>query len=179
LIFHFYAFAIISYWNSHKIIFLFFNNQLYYSFSVSKFYGIGEKVQENLLKSFHVCFHLKVVLEIVEIRLDFYGFHINFVLENVLYFSNCKTNVKNCEVLGKILVLFAQNSVVEDIMDKIVDELGRWDHFLSTLVDLFIYFFKFFELLSRYFTLGPELSQDMCKLFEITFYRLHLYNQGV
>lgn len=101
----------------------FFNNNCNMAINVSKFYSVGNYIQKNLLKSFNVGFY-DVVIETNEKLGYFYLFQDNFILLNVHYFSDCFLDSELTEVFGEVFLVFVQNCIVQNVMDKIVYELG-------------------------------------------------------
>ena len=63
--------------------------------------------------------------EVLVLNLDVNGFHFGFVSLDLDDFFNRGPDVLELQILGEILLLLVQDGVVEDVMDKVVDELCR------------------------------------------------------
>ena len=93
------------------------------------------------------------------------------------YLVYCFSHIKNNIIFSEVLLLLIKDGVVQDVMDKVINELRGGEHLLSTGFDSLVDVIKFFDQLPRdnlvtfsFF----ERVQNFGKTEEIALHGVHL-----
>ena len=78
------------------------------------------------------------VFEAPEMNTTFDAFEVDFILQDLNYFLDSFSGIENGDGPCKFTVILIQNSVIEHVVDKVINELCCWNNFVTAFGQTFI-----------------------------------------